>query len=194
MTPRAALFAVLAWSAAVRADPGEPLAFHEQQSSSRLCIGGGVSRYLESSDLGLGGLWEVRLTFPAIRSWLRAEVAYVGTVHSANAGSAETAFTHSIETDGRLYFARSLGSFLVEPFVSGGFAYTFLVTSTTTAPGSGYALVPFGIGLTVIRDTLLLESRLTYRQGFHNHLITRADGTHASLTSWAATMALGCAF
>jgi len=194
MRPPVALFAILASSAAVRADPGVFLASHEQQSSSRLCIGGGVSQYVESNDLGLGGLWDVRLTFPAIRPWLRAEIAYVGTVHATGAGPAATIFTHSIESDGRLYLARALGSFLVEPFISGGFAYTFLVTTTGVGTGSGYALVPLGIGLTVVRNSLLLESRLTYREAFQNHLITKPDGTRASLTSWAATLALGCAF
>jgi hypothetical protein len=54
--------------------------------------------------------------------------------------------------------------------------------------------MPFGGGLTLAYNQLLLDARFTYRQTFDENLIQAADGTPASLKNWAVTASVGYEF
>ena len=186
MTARIALLAMLAFAAGASAEPRD----------ATMSIGGGVSNYLDGSlngSIGLGGAWDARLTMPT-RSWLSGELAYAGTAHFAGNGPAWTLLTHAVEGSVRLNHVRNEGTFLIEPFVSAGIGYAFLMAAGSSSGGTGDVLIPMAAGISVIHDRLLLEARVTYRHAFDGELVRKVDGTHAGLASWAATAALGYEF
>ena len=68
--------------------------------------------------------------------------------------------------------------------------------------GSGAAIrasgdvfvIPLAAGLSFVYGDFLVEARFTWRQSFGEHLVARADGSHASLATWATTLAPGYEF
>lgn len=186
MTVRVAILALLAFAAGASADP----------KAATMSIGGGVSNYLDGSlngSTGVGGAWDARFTIPA-RSWLSGELAYAGSAHFAGRGPGWTLLTHAVEASVRLNHVRNEGAFLIEPFVAAGIGYAFLMTGGSNSGGFGDVLLPIAAGISVIHDRLLVEGRFTYRHAFDGELVTKVDGTHGGLASWAATAALGYAF
>jgi hypothetical protein len=161
-------------------------------------VGGGVSNFFDRSvrdRVDLAGLWELRFGLGS-RSFLGAEAAYVGSARSAGSLAANLV-TSGVEGVVRAQIPWEAGRWLVEPFAFGGAGWTsfHLHSASPGQPTSDdLFVVPVGAGLTVARDHLLLDARFTYRQTFDEGLLRAADGSAASLKSWAVAASVGYEF
>ena len=137
-----------------------------------------------------GATWDARLGV-GDRSYLGAEVGYVGSLHTAKAGSLDL-LGNGAEAVVRLQVPYATEGWLVEPFAFGGIGWSYL--SLRNAPAGvkdtdNIGDVPFGAGVTLGAGRLLLDARFTYRATFNEDL---APGL--KMRSWAVTGAIGVQF
>jgi hypothetical protein len=174
-----------------------------------LQAGGGVINFAGEAArevVSSGGVWEARVVF-GTRSVLAVEGAYVGSARAMDddigANSNATLFSHGVEGAFRLNLPFAAGGALFEPFAfaGAGWARFAIVNGGTLASGTpvstvdNVVTVPFGVGTALGYHGFLAEARFTYRGTFEDDvLILTADGDHASLQTWAATLQLGFEF
>jgi len=201
------LLAGLAPTAAAAAeDPPSVESRYAPRSSGELATpfgeyflaGGGVTNYLDDTvrnRVDVGGAWDLRLGL-GNRSFLGGEVAYAGSARNAGDLGARLV-TNGAEGVLRLQYPYETGRWLVEPFAFGGVGWThFNITSANLGQlGTDDVLeTPFGGGLMLAYNHLLLDARFTYRQTFNENLIRASDGTVASLKSWGVVGSVGYEF
>jgi hypothetical protein len=161
-------------------------------------LGGGVSNFIDGTvrdRVDLGGAWDLRLGLGS-RFFLGAEAAYVGSARTVE-GFGTNLLTNGAEGVVRLQYPYEAGRWLVEPFAFGGAGWTHFNLNSAPAgqPDTDDVFeVPFGGGVTLSHDRLLLDARFTYRQTFNESLIRAADGNAASLKSWGVVASLGYEF
>ncbi len=160
--------------------------------------GGGVNDFVKSEvkdNFDLGGTWNLRLGIGS-RSFVGAEVAYVGSMRSAKASNNDVT-THGAEGVLRLQYPYVMGAWLVEPFAFGGIGWTRL--SVDNAPPGvedtdDIGVVPFGAGVTLGYGRLLLDARFSYNATFKEDLALSTTGTKGDFQSWAVIGSLGYEF
>lgn len=163
-----------------------------------LLLGGGVTDFSKKSvkdQFDVGGTWGARLGLGS-RSYVGAEVAYVGLAASATGAGADL-LANGAEGVLRLQVPYTTGSWLVEPFAFGGIGWSHV--SLRDAPAGlkdsdDVGVVPFGGGLTVGKGGWLLDARFTYRTNFSEDLVLRAGEAPATLDRWAVSAAIGYEF
>jgi hypothetical protein len=167
--------------------------------------GGGVTGYSkqDARDLfGTGGYWDVRGIF-GTNSYLGAEVAYVGSARSASApgllGSASLV-GNGAEANVRANLPLNLGNVGLEPYAFGGIGWTHYNVvnddgnSSLIRQRANAGVVPFGAGVSLAYDQLLLDARFTYRAMFSNKLVDLGTGDHLDMQNWSAGMTAGYRF
>lgn len=215
MSMRIAMLA-LSCAAAVRADPmASDLAYARNAPGSQigvsLGLGGGVTSFSGGAlkeGSSAGGSWELRIT-GGTRLFLAGEAAYVGTRRSLSlpgasgvtAGETPHLFSHGIEGALRLQVPYERGAWLIEPFAFGGLGWNHVGVDATIAAGNDnlrssddILVIPVGAGLAAAWNGVVLEGRFTYRATSGAGLLRNADGTFASLNSWAVGGLIGYEF
>jgi hypothetical protein len=161
-------------------------------------LGGGVTDFADEDvkdRFDVGGTWDARVGI-GNRFYVGGELAYVGSALKA-IGSGSDLVTNGAEAVLRLQYPITNGSWLVEPFAFGGIGWSHLSVQDA-APGvddsDDAGVVPFGAGLTVGYDRLLLDARFTYRTSFDEDLALAVGDGPASLERWAVSGSVGYAF
>lgn len=166
-------------------------------------LGGGVtgfSRQATRDTFDTGGYWDARAILGS-RSFLGAELAYLGSVRDATASGLNGAslLGNGAEAAVRVNLPIEQQRLLIEPFVFGGVGWTYYQIINDSNNGSGIkdnanALsIPFGAGLSAAYDHLTVEARFTYRPVFDDNLVplTGGDRDHADLQNWSAGLTVG---
>jgi hypothetical protein len=166
-------------------------------------VGGGLtgfSRQATRDTFDTGGYWDARAIL-GNRSFLGAELAYVGSVRDVTAsGLTDGALLgNGAEAAVRVNLPLEQQRLLLEPFVFGGVGWTYyqLVNeegSTASIKDHANALsIPFGGGFSAAYDHVTVEARFTYRPVFDDDLVTLTGGDrdHADLQNWSAGLTVG---
>jgi hypothetical protein len=162
-------------------------------------MGGGVTDFTSRSvrdRFGTGGSWDLRLGVGS-RTYLGAELAYVGAYRSGNRGFGDL-LANGAEAVARVQYPYATGSWLVAPFAFGGIGWRHV--SLSRAAGAGlkrdddFGVVPFGAGVTLGYRRLFLDARFTYRAAFSEDLRLAANESAAKLSQWAAGASVGLEF
>jgi hypothetical protein len=159
-------------------------------------VGGGVTAFTDTTAKDLwdtGGDWTLRLG-AGNRSYLGAEVAYVGSLHPAKTGSLDL-LTSGAEAVLRLQYPYMMDKTLVEPFAFGGIGWRY--EKIRNAPSGAKDTdnigdVPFGAGVMFGFGRFLVDARFTYRATFSEDLIG-PRGT-VKMHNWAVEGAIGLEF
>ena len=174
-------------------------------SGAALQLGGGVTGFTrqESRDrFGTGGYWDVRAVI-GTRSYLGAELAYVGSAREAGASGLEgdaALVGNGAEAVARVNLPLQTGNVRVEPFVFGGAGWTYyqLVNddrnASTIQNNANAFVIPFGAGVSGSYQHFTADARFTYRAVFDDDMVAMGNGDHADLQNWAAGLTLGYEF
>lgn len=161
-------------------------------------VGGGVTDFSKDATkdrFDTGGAWDVRLGIGS-RYFVGAEAAYVGAALNAK-GAGPDLRMNGAEGVVRVQYPYASGRWLVEPFAFGGLGWSHL-TLNNAAPGvkdsDEIGVVPFGAGVTVAYDRLLIDARFTYRTTFNEDLALGAGQGTPSLERWAVGASVGYEF
>ncbi len=167
-------------------------------------VGGGVtafSRQETRDTFGTGGYWDAR-AIVGNRSFLGAELAYVGSARDATAsgltGSGRL-LGNGAEAAVRVNLPIAQERLLVEPFLFGGVGWTYYQVVNETGNSSNVkdhanALsIPFGAGIGAAYDHFTVDARFTYRSVFDDKLVplTGGDRDHEDLQNWSAGLTVG---
>jgi hypothetical protein len=195
--------AILAWVPAIGGAAGWTTAESPHRLMTPLgeyvLVGGGVNEFAESAvndNFDMGGTWNLRLGIGS-RSFVGAEVAYVGSIRSAKASDNDLT-THGAEGILRLQYPYVMGSWLVEPFAFGGIGWTRF--SIDNAPAGAkdsddIGIIPFGGGIMLGYGQLLLDARFSYNATFSDEdLVLSSTGQAGDLQNWAVIGSLGYEF
>ena len=162
-------------------------------------VGGGVTNYFDGAlkdRVDTGGTWDLRLGLGS-RFFLGGELAYVGSARSAGA-LGRNLVTNGAEGVLRVQYPYVAGRWMLTPFGFGGAGWTHFdvhgARAAAQKDSDDVLVVPLGGGVALAHDQILLDARFTYRQTFDESLIQAADGTAASLKSWAVTASVGYEF
>jgi hypothetical protein len=163
-----------------------------------LLVGGGVADFAEEEvkdRFDVGGTWDARVGV-GNRFYVGGELAYVGAARHGD-GFGSDLLSHGVEGVLRLQVPFESGRWLVQPFVFGGVGYSRV--SLRDAPAGvtdedDVGVVPFGGGLTLGFDRLLLDARFTYRTPFEEDLALRAGEGAVNQEQWAVGASVGYAF
>jgi hypothetical protein len=162
-------------------------------------LGGGVTDFRDSAvrdRFGTGATWDARLGIGS-RFYVGGELAYVGSNRSGT-GAGPDLTANGAEGVLRLQYPATAGSWLIEPFVFGGFGWSHLSLSHAPAAGldssDDVGVVPFGGGITVGRGHFLLDARFTYRQNLDEDLRLAVNEGPAKLSQWAVGASVGYEF
>jgi opacity protein-like surface antigen len=162
-------------------------------------LGGGVtgfSREATRDQFGTGGYWDARVVY-GTRSWLGAELAYVGSAREAQLSGGPQLMGNGAEAALRGNLPLQVGQLRLSPFVFAGLGWTYY-SAIDDEIGSnikdGNALtIPYGAGLSGSYRGFTLDARFTYRSVFDDDLVQKpgAAGEFADLQNWAAGITLG---
>ena len=162
-------------------------------------VGGGVTGYFDKAvrdKIDTGGAWDLRVGV-GNGHYLGGELAYVGSAQNARS-LGDSMVSNGAEAVLRLQYPYHRQGLLVEPFAFGGAGWTHFDVQKSTRlvlnSSDDVFTIPVGAGLTVGYKRFLMDARFTYRQTFNEQLITKANGDHAGLESWAATLSAGYQF
>lgn len=162
-------------------------------------VGGGLTNYLDHAmkdRADTGYSWEARAGFGS-RFLVGGEFAYVGSTRTV-AGFGSSLVAQGLESDLRVQYPYETGRWLIEPFALVGVGWSHFSINTASTGARNEAddvlVMPVGGGLMVGYERLLLDVRFTYRQTFSENLVSRNDGSAASLKSWAVTGSIGVEF
>jgi hypothetical protein len=171
-----------------------------------LQAGGGVTGFSreESRDrFGTGGYWDVRAVL-GTRSFLGAELAYVGSARQAGAAGLDSDASlvgNGVEAVARGNLPLQLNDrFRLTPFVFGGAGWTYYQVVNSDANASAIKdnanafVIPFGAGISASYRHFTADARFTYRSVFDDDLVAMNDGHHADLQNWAAGLTVGYEF
>jgi hypothetical protein len=165
-------------------------------------LGGGVTGFSnqQARDLfATGGYWDLRAVLGS-RSFLGAELAYVGSARDTNASglaSKAALMGDGAEAALRANLPLQAGSLRVEPFLFGGVGWTYYQvvnndSNTSNVKDHANAVViPFGAGVSAAYEHFLIDARFTYRGVFDDKLVSLNGGDHADLQNWAAGLTVG---
>ncbi|HLK89500.1 MAG TPA: hypothetical protein VKZ18_06385 [Polyangia bacterium] len=166
-------------------------------------LGGGVtgfSRQETRDTFGTGGYWDARAILGS-RSYLGAELAYVGSARDASASGlgGGSLLGNGAEAAIRVNLPIEQQRLLIEPFVFGGVGWTYyqLVNedgNTSNIKDHANALsIPFGAGVSGAYDHFTVDARFTYRPVFDDKLVplTGGDRDHEDLQNWSAGLTVG---
>jgi hypothetical protein len=166
-------------------------------------LGGGVtgfSRQETRNTFGTGGYWDARAIL-GTRSFLGAELAYVGTARDATAtGLAGGALLgNGAEAAVRVNLPIQQQRLLVEPFLFGGVGWTYYQivnedsNSSNVKDHANALSIPFGAGVGLAYNHFTVDARFTYRPVFDDKLVplTGGDRDHADLQNWSAGLTVG---
>lgn len=166
-----------------------------------LQAGGGVtafSRQAARDQFGTGGYWDARAVFGS-RSFIGAEVAYVGSARGIKAGGVSdnaALVGNGAEAVVRANLPLQVGNLHIEPFVFGGAGWTYyqMVNSDTNSSGikdnANAFVVPFGGGVSGGYKRFIVDARFTYRSVFDDDLVPTGND-RLDLQNWSAGMTLG---
>jgi hypothetical protein len=167
-----------------------------------LQVGGGVTGFTRQGardDFGTGGYWDARATL-GTRSFLGAEVAYVGSARDVKATgvSGDSALLgNGAEAVVRGNLPIQTGNLRLEPFVFGGAGWTYyqLTNNSTNASAikdhANAFVIPFGGGVSAGYDHFIVDARFTYRAVFDDKLVPTTGNDHLDLQNWSAGLTLG---
>lgn len=172
-----------------------------------LSLGGGVTGYTRSETrdaLGTGGYWDLRAVY-GTRSYLGAELAYIGTAREAAAGGlSQDAFLmgNGFEATARANLPLEAGRLRVAPFVFGGVGWSWLQVGDrdsnddwTSKEEANALTIPFGAGVNLAYQRFTVEARFTYRPTFQQELkVLERGGDEPDLQNWSAGLTVGYEF
>ncbi len=166
-------------------------------------LGGGVtsfSRQETRDTFGTGGYWDARAIF-GTRSYLGAELAYVGSARNATASGLDggSLLGNGAEAAVRVNLPIEQQRLLIEPFVFGGVGWTYYQivnqdSNVSNVKDHANALsIPFGAGVSAAYDHFTVDARFTYRSVFDDKLVplTGGDRDHEDLQNWSAGLTVG---
>jgi hypothetical protein len=166
-------------------------------------LGGGVtsfSRQETRNSFGTGGYWDARAILGS-RSFLGAELAYVGSARDATASglTGGALLGNGAEAAVRVNLPIEQQRLLIEPFLFGGVGWTYYQivnedSNTSNVKDHANALsIPFGAGVSVAYSHFTVDARFTYRSVFDDKLVPLAGGErdHEDLQNWSAGLAVG---
>jgi len=166
-------------------------------------LGGGVtgfSRQETRNTFGTGGYWDARAILGS-RSFLGAELAYVGSARDATASglTGGALLGNGAEAAVRVNLPIEQQRLLVEPFLFGGVGWTYYQvvnadSNSSNIKGHANALsIPFGAGVSASYDHFTVDARFTYRPVFDDKLVplTGGDRDHEDLQNWSAGLTVG---
>jgi len=166
-------------------------------------VGGGVtafSRQQTRDTFGTGGYWDARAILGS-RSFLGAELAYIGSARDATATglSGGRLLGNGAEAAGRVNLPIEQQRLLVEPFLFGGVGWTYYQivnadSNSSNIKGHANALsIPFGAGVSAAYNHFTVDARFTYRSVFDDKLVplTGGDRDHEDLQNWSAGLTVG---
>lgn len=203
MTPRTSGVAVLAGFLAICAPTAALAETAEVGLLTRFgeyfLVGGGLTNYLDHTvkdRADTGYSWEARAGFGS-RFFVGGELAYVGSTRTVT-GFGRSLVAQGLESDLRVQYPYETGKWLIEPFALVGVGWSHFSINTASKAARNDAddvlVMPVGGGVMVGYERLLLDLRFSYRQTFSENLVSRDDGSAASLKSWAVTASLGVEF
>lgn len=209
------LIAAIVAAGAVRADPtaGDVTVAGARVPPTRigvsLGLGGGVTNFTSSemTDVSdVGGAWELRATV-GTRLFFAGEFAYVGTRRNVtllgvngHPGEKPHVFSNGLEAAARVQYPYLTGNWLLEPFAFGGVGWNHIGVDAIVGANSpmrtsdDVLVMPFGAGISAAWKGVFVEARFTYRPAFNEDLLTKNDGTVASLTTWSTGALVGYEF
>jgi hypothetical protein len=168
-------------------------------------LGGGVtgfSRQGARDEFGTGGYWDARAII-GTRSYVGAELAYVGSARDIKAGGVSdnaALLGNGAEAVVRGNLPLRLRSALLTPYVFGGAGWSYYQIVNNDGPNmsgikdhSNAFVVPFGAGASFSYDHFLADARFTYRAEV-NKLVPTGNGDHLDLQNWSAGGTLGYEF
>ena len=170
-----------------------------------LQAGGGVtgfSRTAARDKFNTGGYWDVRGVF-GTDSYLGAEVAYIGSSRGASAPGLDGKpylLSNGAEANVRANLPLNVGDLGIAPYVFGGIGWTHynvVNDDSNTSIIKDHAdagVVPFGGGLSLVYDRLIVDARFTYRALFSNDLVPTSGSDHLDMQNWSAGMTAGYRF
>ena len=166
-------------------------------------LGGGVtgfSRQETRNTFGTGGYWDARAILGS-RSFLGAELAYIGSARDATASglTGGALLGDGAEAAVRVNLPIEQQRLLIEPFVFGGVGWTYYqivneASNTSNVKDHANALsIPFGAGVSAAYNHFTVDARFTYRPVFDDKLVplTGGDRDHADLQNWSAGLTVG---
>jgi hypothetical protein len=166
-------------------------------------VGGGVtsfSRQETRDTFGTGGYWDARAILGS-RSFLGAELAYVGSARDATASglTGGALLGDGAEAAVRVNLPIEQQRLLIEPFVFGGVGWTYYQivnedSNTSNVKDHANALsIPFGAGVSAAYNHFTVDARFTYRSVFDDKLVplTVGDRDHEDLQNWSAGLTVG---
>ncbi len=161
-------------------------------------LGGGATSFTKQAtkdQFDTGGTWDVRLGV-GNRFYVGAEASYVGAALDTSGAGANLRM-NGAEGVIRLQYPFASGSWLIEPFAFGGLGWSHL-SLQNAAPGlktsDDVGVVPFGGGVTVAYDRLLIDARFTYRTSFNEDLALVPNGPAVDLARWNVGASIGYEF
>lgn len=161
-------------------------------------VGGSVTdlgKKAERDRFDMGGGWDARLGIGS-RSFIGLEAAYVGSFRGAS-GSGPDLLSNGAEGVLRLQVPYVRGQWLVEPFAFGGIGWSRVSLRDAPADLEGsddVGTVPFGGGLMLGINHVLVEARFTYRAAFSEDLPVAVGEGAAKLQQWAVGGSVGYEF
>jgi hypothetical protein len=167
-------------------------------------VGGGVtgfSRKETRDSFGTGGYWDARALIGS-RSFLGAELAYVGSAREASAGGlagSAALLGNGAEAAVRVNLPIEANRLLVEPFLFGGVGWTYYQVvnedgnSSNIKDHANALSIPFGAGVSTSFNHFMIDARFTYRSVFDDDLVrvTSSERQHADLQNWSAGLTVG---
>jgi len=167
-------------------------------------VGGGVtafSRQETRDTFGTGGYWDARAILGS-RSFLGAELAYVGSARDATASGLTgngRLLGNGAEAAVRVNLPIEQQRLLVEPFLFGGVGWTYYQVvnengnSSNVKDHANALSIPFGAGISAAYDHFTVDARFTYRSVFDDKLVplTGGDRDHEDLQNWSAGLTVG---
>lgn len=163
-------------------------------------VGGGVDDFANGAQrraTDLGGDWNARLTI-GTRSFIAAEISYIGSAQTAHLGVFEGDQTlYGNGAQGALRLNLTGGMLPVQPFVFGGGAWRHYSTSGNTGISDDVWEVPAGAGIAGYIADLMIDVRGEYRFSQDSTSLSRdlgLDTTGSSFARWGVSGNVGYVF
>ena len=165
-------------------------------------VGGGATAFTRQGardEFGTGGYWDARAVLGS-RSFLGAEVAYVGSardIKAAGVSSDAALVGNGAEAVARANLPLSVGALRVEPFLFGGVGWTYYQVVKSDFNTSGIKdhanafVVPFGTGVSAAYSHFIVDARFTYRAVVDDKLVPTNADDHLDLQNWSAGLTVG---
>jgi hypothetical protein len=170
-----------------------------------LMVGGGYSDFVHNNARAVtnpGGSWDARLIV-GTRSFIGAEVAYVGTANSIDVLGAtnSTLVGNGVEGALRLNVPIVLGYGMLEPYAFGGVGWSSYRVTNNRAQLSDFSTrsddimtVPAGGGIAYTYKMFSADARAGWTGSYFNNILINTNGGNNRLDRWGAGGHIGVAF